>query len=141
MNRKPDYEKYSLQELYEAAESVDTNLYPERAREIRDKIQLRLKNPREEDEELLNRFKEVAHQKEKQSKDWKGSLVSAVIIFIALVVSIFSGKLVTRRHEISFEDNPMLFYFVTILFVGFIGYLLIKADEQYGKDKGGDTKD
>ena len=80
MHNKPNYKEYSLNELRQVLQRIDSEKYPDRVKEIKEQIQIHEKNPTEQD--LLN----LESEKEKQEFKYFNLIYWGGVILILLLV-------------------------------------------------------
>jgi uncharacterized RDD family membrane protein YckC len=127
MNSKIDFSSYSLSELYSSAESIDRDMYPERAKEIDDLIR---KKEAEHPEEI-DTTKDIGEKATKTDR-LLAALVDGVIAIIAMI------PLFNYVGLAAFE-NPTLpiisgtFIYGVLLTFTLHGYLLHYYGQTIGK--------
>jgi len=127
MDAQIDYSKYSLEDLYSAAENVDREAYPERAKEIDDLIAQREKESPEE----INDEK-AAGNKATRVDRLLGAIVDAIVMTLASI------PLYMHFGLEAFED-PSLSLVLTGFLYGVVvalvlqGYLMHTRGQTIGK--------
>lgn len=128
MGSKIDFSSYSLNELYSSAESIDRDVYPERAKEIDELI----RQKEAEHPEEVDTTKEIGEKATKSDR-----LVAAIIDGIIGIIS-----LIPVFYYLGFDSlkEPSLYLLGVLFFYGvFItmvlhGYLLYYYGQTIGKN-------
>ncbi|MBR9792968.1 MAG: hypothetical protein GYB58_14575 [Gammaproteobacteria bacterium] len=127
---EPDYKNYTVDELYEALDSIDKQAYPERVESI--KTELKFKGYSEPEEPV----EEVFAEPEEEEKPL-GPISQLVAVLVAILFSWFafnaiqSGSISGRRgREYTYDSSPIMFLFllsVDLLLVVMPLYAVIKS--------------
>jgi len=127
MDAKINFSSYSLDELYACAESIDRDLYPERAKEIAEII----RQKESESPEEIN--------KTKQTGDKASKFDRLIAAFIDLAIALIS--LIPIVYYVGFDafQEPTLTFIAAVFFYGLLttlilhGYLLYYYGQTIGK--------
>ena len=114
--QEPDYSSYSLEELKDVLRVIDRDNYPDRVLKAQNEIKLRESDKLPEEGVKSKPAPEQAAPK-KQGK--KSARVIVLAIWPALVfLSIYFGKLPSRNGFVTYDENPGLFVFCIMIFIG-----------------------
>jgi hypothetical protein len=116
LSKKIDYSKYSLKELYEALDSIDSEKFPENYRQLKDE----LSKPERSNDEVLS---ELEAEMGNQESDFKSYFIIAVGAFFVLWGFLAEEKGIIHKHRskevlVTLADNPDKFYFHVYLAAG-----------------------
>jgi uncharacterized RDD family membrane protein YckC len=127
MDSKIDFSSYSLDDLYSSAESIDRDMYPERAKEIDDLIRKR----EAEHPEEIDTTKNIGEKSTKTDR-LLAALIDGVIAVMAMIPLFYYVGLA------SFEDPTISLIFGTFIYGVFLtftlhGYLIHYYGQTIGK--------
>ncbi|ASP47327.1 RDD family protein [Cognaticolwellia beringensis] len=127
MDAKINFSSYSLDELYTCAESIDRDLYPQRAKEIDDII----RQKETECPEEINKTKQAGDKASKFDR-LVASLIDLAIAVISLIpIFYFVGLDAFTEPTITFIGAVFFYGLLTTLI--FHGYLLYYYGQTIGK--------
>ncbi len=127
MDSKIDFSSYSLNDLYSSAESIDRNVYPERAEEI-DKL---IRQKEAENPEEIDTTKEIG-EKATKSDRLVAAIIDGVIGIISLVPVIYYVGFDSFK-EPSLSLLGVLFIYGVFTTMVLHGYLLYYYGQTIGK--------
>lgn len=108
---KPDYQSYSLADLYDVQSRIDKDTYPERYEELLKEIADREKHKSEVTVDS------VAH-KPKRKRSNKEKIASSLLLFIAVGACIFYGHIPGKHGGFSMENDPYIFWGLLLVGAG-----------------------
>ncbi len=115
----PDYSKYSLEELYQALETIERSSWPERVQTIEAILNDPKKRKRLE-------VKSIKQKKENEKEDIRTNnwMFGLIYSFIGIAVLI-TGTLFSKGNAIEIESWPMRI--LVFVFFATIGFTFFKA--------------
>lgn len=127
----PDYQSYTLEELYDVKSNIDKDAYPERYKELLQELILREKaEPKVIVKEAVKKPKRKPTNKEK--------IISSSIMLFTTVVCIYYGKIPGKHDGLSMEEDPYFFWGTLLFCAGFAVNQLLTL-ERNQKQSGDDT--
>ncbi|WP_068546930.1 hypothetical protein [Thalassotalea crassostreae] len=128
---KPDYQSYTLEELYDVEVNIDKEAYPERYKDLLHELKLR------EEEESEVEVKEDT-KKPKRKRTNKEKIITSSFILIAAAACLYYGNIPGKHGGLSMEEDPYFFWGTLLFCVGMTVNQLLTL-ESNKKQCDGDT--
>lgn len=109
---EPDYQSYTLEELYDVKSNIDKHAYPQRYKALLHEFALR------ENAEAKSIPKEVVIKPKRKITN-KERIISSSIMLIITVSCIYYGKTPSKYDGLSMEEDPYYFWGTMMFCVGF----------------------
>jgi hypothetical protein len=108
---KPDYQSYTLEELYDVEENIDKEAYPERYKDLLHELKLR------EDAKPQIEVKEET-KKPKRKRSNKEKITTSSLILAAAAACLYYGYIPGKHGGLSMEEDPYFFWGTLLFCVG-----------------------
>jgi hypothetical protein len=108
---KPDYQSYTLEELYDVKVNIDKEAYPEMYKDLLHELKLR------EEATPKVEVKEVA-KKPKRKRTNKEKIITSSFILITAAACLYYGNIPGKNGGLSIEDDPYFFWGTLLFCVG-----------------------
>ncbi|AXR06323.1 hypothetical protein [Salinimonas sediminis] len=106
---KPDYQSYTLEELYDVEVNIDKDAYPERHKDLLHELKLR--------EEAKPKV-EIKEDIKKPKRTNKEKIITSSFILIAAAACLYYGNIPGKHGGLSMEDDPYFFWGTLLFCVG-----------------------
>ncbi len=132
MDSKINFNSYTLEELYDCAQSIDRNAYPDRAKEIDELIVKRQNEQPQNEVEKDSEHKVAGEKAARWDRLWAG-LIDAVVHMVATIPLFWYFGMEAFKEPSAYLIIIALIYglFMTLILQG---YLLVNYGQTIGKN-------